>query len=91
MMFLRFRYRLGFEVLGAEVADSLAHEDHHSLWWEGLGQLNEALVAKADAAKVVTLNKMLADSPVVEAKVAYPSDADISVWARRSSPDSWAN
>jgi len=96
MMFLRFRYRLGFETLCAEVADSLAWRrfcrigltdavPHPTTLMKittrcgakAVAQLNEALLAKADAAKVVRLDKVRADSTVVEANVAYPSDSGL--------------
>src|SRR5574340_552895 len=96
MMFLRFRYRLGFETLCAEVADSLAWRrfcripitdavPHPTTLMKittrcgekAVAQLNEALLAKATAAKVVKLDKVRADTTVVEANVAYPSDAGL--------------
>lgn len=96
MMFLRFRYRLGFETLCAEVADSLAWRrfcriavteavPHPTTLMKittrcgekVVTQLNEALVAKAQAAKVLRLDKVRADTTVVEANVAYPSDAGL--------------
>jgi len=96
MMFLRFRYRLGFETLCAEVADSLAWRrfcriaitdavPHPSTLMKittrcGEGvveQLNEALLAKAKAAKVVRLDKVRADTTVVPANVAYPTDSGL--------------
>jgi IS5 family transposase len=96
MMFLRFRYRLGFETLCAEVADSLAWRRFCRIGLTDavphpttlmkittrcgskvVAQLNEALIAKAVAAKVVKLDKVRADTTVVEANVAYPSDAGL--------------
>jgi IS5 family transposase len=96
MMFLRFRYRLGFETLCAEVADSWTWRrfcrigltdtvPHPSTLMKittrcgakVVAQLNDALLAKADGAKVVKLNKVRADTTVVEANVAYPSDAGL--------------
>ena len=96
MMFLRFRYRLGFETLCGEVADSLAWRrfcrigitdavPHATTLMKittrcgdkVVAQLNEALIAKAGAAKVVRLDKVRADTTVVEANVAYPSDAGL--------------
>jgi len=96
MMFLRFRYRLGFETLCAEVADSLAWRrfcrvgltdavPHPTTLMKittrcgakAVAQLNEALLAKAHAAKVVKLDKVRADTTVVEANVSYPSDAGL--------------
>jgi len=40
-------------------------------------QLNEALLVKADAAKVLKLDKVRADTTVVEANVAYPTDSGL--------------
>ena len=96
MMFLRFRYRLGFETLCAEVADSLAWRRFCRIGLTDavphpttlmkittrcgakvVDQLNETLLAKADGAKVVKLDKVRADTTVVEANVAYPSDAGL--------------
>jgi len=96
MMFLRFRYRLGFETLCAEVADSLAWRRFCRIGLTDavphpttlmkittrcgekvVTQLNEGLIAKADSAKVLKLDKVRADSTVVEANVAYPSDAGL--------------
>jgi IS5 family transposase len=96
MMFLRFRYRLGFETLCAEVADSLAWRrfcriavtdgvPHPSTVMkittrcgEGVvDQLNDALLAKANAAHVVRLDKVRADTTVVAANVAYPTDSGL--------------
>jgi transposase, IS5 family len=96
MMFLRFRYGLGFETLCAEVTDSWAWRrfcrigltdpvPHPSTLMKittrcgakVVEQLNEALLTKAGAAKVVKLDKVRADTTVVEANVAYPSDAGL--------------
>jgi IS5 family transposase len=96
LMFLRFRYRLGFETLCVEVADSLAWRrfcriaitdavPHPSTLMKittrcGEGvveQLNEALLARANAAHVVRLDKVRADTTVVAANVAYPTDSGL--------------
>jgi IS5 family transposase len=96
MMFLRFRYRLGFETLCAEVADSLAWRrfcrinitdavPHPSTLMkittrcgeDAVDQLNDALLAKANAAHVVRLDKVRADTTVVPANVAYPTDSGL--------------
>lgn len=96
MMFLRFRYRLGFETLCAEVTDSLAWRrfcriavtdtvPHPTTLMKittrcghrAVAQLNEALVVKAKEAKVLRLDKVRADTTVVEANVCYPSDAGL--------------
>ena len=39
--------------------------------------LNEALLAKADEAKVLKTNRVRADTTVIEANVAYPSDSSL--------------
>jgi IS5 family transposase len=96
MMFLRFRYRLGFETLCAEVTDSLAWRRFCRIGLTGavphpttlmkittrcgskaVAALNEALLSKANAAKVVKLDKVRADTTVIEANVSYPSDAGL--------------
>jgi transposase, IS5 family len=96
MMFLRFRYRLGFETLCGEVADSLAWRrfcripltdavPHPSTLMKittrcgpgAVEQLNGALLQKALAAKVVKLDKVRADTTVVPANVAYPTDSGL--------------
>jgi IS5 family transposase len=96
MMFLRFRYRLGFETLCAEVADSLAWRRFCRIPFteavphpttlmkitarcgEGaVAQLNEKLLEKADAAHVIKLDKVRADTTVVPANVAYPTDSGL--------------
>jgi transposase, IS5 family len=96
MMWLKFRYRLGFETLCREVADSLSWRRFCRI---GLGErvphpttlmkitkrcgpatidrLNETLLAKAAEAKVVRLAKVRADTTVVEANVAYPTDSGL--------------
>src|SRR5918995_320027 len=102
MMFLKYRYRLGLEPVGAEVADSLAWRRFcrvplgtrvpmgtrvpHSTTLmkitsrcgtEAIDGLNEALVAKAHDDKLVRLDKVRADTTVVEANVAYPTDSGL--------------
>jgi len=96
MMFLKYRYRLGFEPLCREVADSLAwrrfcrvplgtvvpHPTTLMKITSRCGQttvagLNEALLAKAAENKVIRLDKVRADTTVVEANVAYPTDSGL--------------
>lgn len=96
LMFLRFRYGLGFETLCGEVADSLAWRrfcripltesvPHPSTLMkittrcgpDAVAQLNEALLAKAMAAKVIKLDKVRADTTVVPANVDYPTDSGL--------------
>jgi len=96
LMFLKFRYRLGYESLCREVADSIS--------WQRFGRiplgtrvphpttlmkittrcgdaavagLNEALLAKAAAAKLLRVDRVRADTTVVEAEVAYPTDSGL--------------
>jgi IS5 family transposase len=96
MMFLRFRYKLGFETLCAEVADSIAWRRFCRIPLDSpvphpttllkitarcgetaVAALNEALLAKAAEAKLVRLDAVRADSTVVEANVAYPTDSGL--------------
>ena len=94
LMFLKYRYRLGFETLCREVTDSITWQrfcriplggrvPHPTTLMkittrcgqEAVDGLNEALLAKAVEAKVLKTNRVRADTTVVEANVAYPSDS----------------
>lgn len=96
LMFLKYRYRLGFEPLCREVADSISWQrfariplgvtvPHPTTLMkittrcgpEAVDGLNEALLAKAAAAKVLKTNRVRADTTVVEADVAYPTDSGL--------------
>jgi IS5 family transposase len=96
MMFLRFRYKLGFETLCGEVSDSIAWRrfcripldtavPHPTTLLKitsrcghvAIAGLNEALLAKAAEAKLVRTDKLRADTTVVEANVAYPTDSGL--------------
>jgi IS5 family transposase len=96
MMFLKYRYRLGFEPLCREVADSLAWRRFSRIplgepvphpttlmkitsrcGKEAVAGLNEALLAKAAENKVIKLDKVRADTTVVEANVVYPTDSGL--------------
>jgi IS5 family transposase len=96
MMFLKYRYKLGFEPLCREVADSItwqrfcriplggrvAHPTTLMKITTRCGEqavqlLNDALIAKAAEARVLKLNRVRADTTVVEANVAYPSDSSL--------------
>jgi IS5 family transposase len=96
MMFLKYRYRLGFEPLCREVADSLAwrkfcrlplgsRAPHPSTLMKittrcgetAIDALNDALLAKAHEDKLVRLDKVRADTTVVEANVAYATDSGL--------------
>jgi IS5 family transposase len=57
---------------------------------ETIAQLNRALLVKACSAKVVRLDKVRADTTVVAANVAYPTDSGLLVRGRsRCSPCWW--
>ncbi|HEX4059032.1 MAG TPA: ISNCY family transposase [Galbitalea sp.] len=96
LMFLKFRYKLGFEPLCREVADSISWQrfcriplgvtvPHPTTLMkittrcgtQAISELNDALLAKALEARVLKTNKVRADSTVVEANVAYPSDSGL--------------
>ncbi|MCA1696478.1 MAG: transposase, partial [Actinobacteria bacterium] len=96
IMFLRFRYRLGFEPLCREITDSLAWRrfcriplgeavPHPTTIMKitsrcgetAIDALNEALLAKAADNAVVKLDRVRADTTVVEANVAYPTDSGL--------------
>ena len=95
-MFLKFRYRLGYESLCREVADSISWQrfcriplgmrvPHPTTLMkittrcgdDAVAGLNEALLAKAATAKVLRTDKVRADTTVVEAAVAYPTDSGL--------------
>jgi IS5 family transposase len=94
LMFLKYRYRLGFEPLCREVADSISWQrfcriplgvivPHPTTLMKittrcgtsAIDGLNEALLTKAAGAKVLKTNKLRADTTVVPANVAYPTDS----------------
>ena len=96
LMFLKFRYKLGFEPLCREVADSISWQrfcriplgvavPHPTTLMkittrcgtQAIAELNQALLAKALEAKVLKTNRLRADSTVIEANVAYPSDSGL--------------
>jgi IS5 family transposase len=96
LMFLKYRYRLGFETLCREVTDSITWQRFCRIPLGGAvphpttlmkittrcGQaavdaLNDALLAKAVEAKVLKTNRVRADTTVVEANIAYPSDSSL--------------
>ena len=96
MMFLRFRYRLGFETLCGEVTDSLtwrrfcrigltdAVPDPSTLMKittrcgeVTVGALNQRLLEKANAAHLIKVDKVRADTTVIPANVAYPTDSGL--------------
>ena len=94
LMFLKFRYRLGYESLCREVSDSITWRRFCRIPLDGavphpttlmklttrcgsaaVDGLNEALLAKAAEAKVLRTNRVRADTTVVPANVAYPTDS----------------
>jgi transposase, IS5 family len=96
MMFLKSRYRLGFEALCREVGDSISWQrfcriplgtrvPHPTTLMKlttrcgeaAVTGLNEALLAKAADAKLLRLDKVRADTTVVAAAVAYPTDSGL--------------
>jgi transposase, IS5 family len=96
LMFLKFRYRLGYESLCREVADSISWQrfcriplgtrvPHPTTLMKittrcgdgAVSGLNEALLAKAAAAKLLRTDKVRADTTVVPAAVAYPTDSGL--------------
>jgi IS5 family transposase len=96
LMFLKYRYRLGFEPLCREVTDSISWQrfariplgvpvPHPTTLMKittrcgeaAVNGLNEALVAKAVEARVLKTNRVRADTTVIEANVAYPSDSSL--------------
>src|SRR5271156_132246 len=96
LMFLKYRYRLGFEPLCREGSDSISWQrfcriplgvavPHPTTLMKittrcGTGAvdgLNEALLAKAAGAKVLKTDKVRADTTVVPANVAYPTDSGL--------------
>jgi len=96
MMFLKYRYRLGFEPLCREVADSIswrrfcrvpldAAVPHPTTLMKitsrcgeaAVAGLNEALLAKAAEERVIKLDRVRADTTVIEANVCYPTDSGL--------------
>jgi IS5 family transposase len=102
MMFLKFRYRLGYESLCREVSDSItwrrfcripleASVPHPTTLMKlttrcgsgAVAGLNEALLAKATAAKLLRTTRLRADTTVVPANVSYPTDSGLLAKAIR--------
>ena len=96
LMFLKFRYRLGYESLCAEVSDSIswrrfcrigldARVPHPTTLMkltarcgeEAVAGLNEELWARAAGAKLLRTARVRADTTVIGANVAYPTDAGL--------------
>ena len=100
LMFLKFRYRLGFESLCAEVSDSISWRRFCRIPLDGkvphpttlmklttrcgeaaVAGLNEALWAKAAGEKLLRTSRLRADTTVIPANVAYPTDSGLSAKA----------
>ena len=96
LMFLKFRHRLGYESLCAEVADSISWRRFCRIPLDGkvphpttlmklttrcgeaaVTALNEALWAKAAGAKLLRTARVRADTTVICANVAYPTDSGL--------------
>jgi IS5 family transposase len=96
LMFLKFRHRLGYESLCAEVSDSISWRRFCRIPLDGkvphpttlmklttrcgeaaVAGLNEALWAKAAGAKVLRTARVRADTTVICANVAYPTDSGL--------------
>jgi IS5 family transposase len=96
LMFLKFRYRLGYESLCAEVSDSIswrrfcripldATVPHPTTLMKlttrcgeaAVAGLNEALLAKAAGARLLRTARVRADTTVIGANVAYPTDCGL--------------
>jgi len=102
MMFLKFRYRLGYESLCREVTDSITWRRFCRIPLDGsvphpttlmklttrcgtaaVDGCNEALLAKAAEAKLLRTSRLRADTTVVPADVAYPTDSGLLAKAVR--------
>jgi transposase, IS5 family len=102
LMFLKFRYRLGYESLCREVNDSITWRRFARIGLAGrvpdpttlmkltkrfgpavVDALNEALLARANEAKVLRTARLRADTTVVPANVAYPTDSGLLAKAVR--------
>jgi transposase, IS5 family len=96
LMFLKFRYRLGFESLCREVSDSISWRRFARIGIDGrvphpttlmkitsrcgeaaVAGLNETLWAKAAEARVLRTHRIRADTTVIPADVAYPTDSGL--------------
>jgi IS5 family transposase len=102
MMFLKFRYRLGYDSLCREVADSITWRRFCRIPLDGrvphattlmklttrcgtaaVDGCNEGLLAKAAEAKLLRTARLRADTTVVPADVAYPTDSGLLAKAVR--------
>jgi IS5 family transposase len=102
LMFLKFRYRLGYESVCREVTDSITWRRFCRIPLDGtvphpttlmklttrcgaaaVAGCNEALLAKAAGAKLLRTSRLRADTTVVAADVAYPTDSGLLARAIR--------
>ena len=103
LMFLKFRYRLGYEVVvsggrrfdhlaavlpdsagrGGAASDDVDEAVYPVRGRRGRRTRNEALLAKAAEAKLLRTNRVRADTTVVPANVAYPTDSGLLAKAVR--------
>jgi IS5 family transposase len=96
LMFLKFRYRLGYESLCREVSDSISWQRFCRIPFgtrvphpttlmkittrcgdDAVTGLNEALLTKAAAAKLLRIDRVRADTTVITAAVSYPTDSGL--------------
>jgi IS5 family transposase len=96
LMFLKFRYRLGYESLCAEVSDSISWRRFCRIRLDAMvphpttlmklttrcgeaavAGLNEALLAKETGQKLLRTARLRADTTVIPANVAYPTDSGL--------------
>jgi transposase, IS5 family len=96
LMFLKFRHRLGYETLCAEVSDSISWRRFCRIGLDGtvphpttlmklttrcgeaaVAGLNEALWDKAAGQKLLRTARVRADTTVIGANVAYPTDSGL--------------
>jgi transposase, IS5 family len=96
LMFLKYRYRMGYETLCREVSDSISWRRFCRIPLDGsvphpttlmklttrcgesaVAGLNEALWAKAAEAKLLRTTRVRADTTVIPANVAYPTDSGL--------------
>jgi transposase, IS5 family len=96
LMFLKFRHRLGYETLCAEVSDSISWRRFCRIPLDGkvphpttlmklttrcgeaaVAGLNEALLARAAGRKLLRTARVRADTTVIPANVAYPTDSGL--------------
>ena len=102
LMFLKFRYGLGYESLCREVGDSITWRRFCRIPLDGrmphpttlmklttrcgtaaVDGCNEALLAKAAEVKLLRTTRLRADTTVVPADVAYPTDSGLLAKAVR--------